>query len=55
MRCNLTFRLFFFLNYSSGLGSKMGVMGLGSCVFTKKGLLDRTGIGDRGVRGSSIG
>ena len=33
----------------------MGVIGLGRLVFTNKGFLDRIGIGDRGVRGSSKG
>ena len=36
------------------MGSCIGEIGLGSCVFTKKGFLDSTGIGDRGVRGSYI-
>ena len=34
------------------LGRFMGNMGLGRCVFTNKGFLDKMGMGDRGVRGS---
>jgi len=34
---------------------RMGEIGLGRLVFTNKGFLGRIGMGDRGVRGSSIG
>lgn len=34
------------------VGECVGEKGLGSCVFTNKGFLDRMGIGDRGMSGS---